>query len=54
MGSEVFVGLDLSKNSTMATAVDGTGQRLNQEKLGPTDEELITFLRKLPALHSAG
>ncbi|MGI0130468.1 MAG: IS110 family transposase [Thermoplasmata archaeon] len=48
MGSEMFVGLDVSKNSTMATAIDGAGQRLTQEKLGPSDAELIGFLRALP------
>lgn len=43
-----YVGLDLSKTSTMATAVDPLGHRIRQEKLAPTDEELVDFLERIP------
>ena len=48
MDRDIYVGLDLSKTSTMATAVDPLGHRLSQAKLGPSDEELVHFLRSLP------
>ena len=48
MEIETYVGLDLSKTSTMATAVDPLGHRIAQEKLGPTDPELLQFLEGLP------
>ena len=43
-----YVGLDLSKTSTMATAVDPLGHRIRQEKLGVSDEELLHFLGEIP------
>ncbi len=43
-----YVGLDLSKTSTMATAVDALGHQISQEKLGVTDEELVRFLEEIP------
>ena len=46
---EQYVGLDLSKTSTMATAVDPFGHLIDQRKLGPTDKELLAFLHALPA-----
>lgn len=48
MELDTYVGLDLSKTSTMATAVDRMGHRIDQAKLGPTDDELVRFLRALP------
>jgi transposase len=39
-----IVGLDASKTSIMATAVDPLGHRIDQQKLGPGDSELIGFL----------
>jgi transposase len=43
-----FVGLDASKNSIMATAVDSLGHRLDQRKLTTRDGELVQFLQELP------
>jgi transposase len=48
MENYTYVGLDLSKTSTMATAVDSLGHRIRQEKLGVTDEELLRFLGEIP------
>jgi transposase len=48
MENRTYVGLDLSKTSTMATAVDPRGHRIRQEKLGVSDEELLRFLGKIP------
>lgn len=48
MSTDTFVGLDISKNSIVATAVDPMGHRIRQEKLGTSDEELRGFLRDLP------
>jgi transposase len=48
MSTDTFVGLDISKNSIVATAVDPMGHRIRQEKLGSSDEELRTFLQELP------
>ena len=48
MENRTFVGLDLSKTSTMATAVDPLGHRIRQEKLGTTDQEITDFLREIP------
>lgn len=48
METETFVGLDIAKNSVVATAVDPLGQRIDQSTLGPTDAELIAYLRRLP------
>ena len=48
MENRTYVGLDLSKTSTMATAVDPLGHRIRQEKLGVSDEELLRFLGEIP------
>jgi transposase len=48
METTTFVGLDASKTSIMATAVDPRGHRLDQRKLGVRDEELVEFLNGLP------
>ncbi|MGI0054328.1 MAG: IS110 family transposase [Thermoplasmata archaeon] len=48
MELDTYVGLDLSKTSTMATAVDPLGHRIEPAKLEPTDEALLDFLRALP------
>lgn len=43
-----FVGLDIHKNIVVATAVDALGRRLNQARLGSSDEELTEYLRQFP------
>src|SRR5580658_8260088 len=48
MENRNYVGLDLSKTSTMATAVDPLGHIIRQEKLGVSDEELLRFLGEIP------
>ena len=48
MQSETFVGLDVSKNSVVATAVDLFGHPIDQSTLGSTDDELIAYLQRLP------
>ncbi len=48
METETIVGLDLAKNGVVATAVDPLGERIDQSTLGPTDAELIAYLRRLP------
>jgi transposase len=48
MENRTYVGLDLSKTSTMATAVDPLGHTIRQKKLGVTDEELLRFLGEIP------
>ena len=47
METLTIVGLDASKTSIMATAVDPLGHRIDQQKLGPGDPELIKFLESL-------
>lgn len=44
----VFVGLDVSRKSVVATALDPLGRRLSQGKLGATPEAVLDFLQKLP------
>lgn len=48
METPTFVGLDISKNSIVATAVNPQGQRLDQSKIGSSDAELRQYLRGLP------
>jgi transposase len=48
MSGEIFVGLDVHKALVVATVLDAEGNRLCQEKLGPTDPELIEFLGRFP------
>jgi hypothetical protein len=48
-----YVGLDLSKTITMATAVGPLGHRIRQEKLGVSDVELLRFLAEIPERDSA-
>ncbi len=48
MEQPTFVGLDISKNTIVATALDAQGQRLDQSKLSSSDAELRTYLRGLP------
>src|SRR5580658_7301785 len=43
-------GLDVAKNSVVATAVDSLGRLIDQSSLGPTDQELIEYLRRLPGV----
>ena len=43
-----IVGLDVSKNSIMATAVDPLGHRVEQTELGADDAALVKFLGGLP------
>ena len=42
------MGLDIHKSVVVATAVDGMGNRIDQRKLGPADDELTDYLRGLP------
>jgi transposase len=48
MEQETFVGLDIARNSVVATAMDPLGRPIDQSTLGSTDEELIAYLRGLP------
>jgi transposase len=48
MESETFVGLDVHKNSVVATAVDRWGKRIDQSTFGSSDEELVAYLEALP------
>lgn len=48
MEPEVFVGLDVAKNSVVATAVDLFGRLIDQSTLGSTDAELTAYLRRIP------
>lgn len=48
MESETFVGLDVSKNAVVATAVDLFGRPIDRTTLGSTDAELTAYLRGLP------
>jgi transposase len=48
MESETFVGLDVHKSRIVATAVDEFGQRVDQSTIGPTDQDLIDYLSRLP------
>ena len=46
--SELFVGLDIHKNTIVATALDRQGHRIDQAKLSSDDAELAAYLRALP------
>ena len=48
MQNETFVGLDVHKNTVVATAMDPWGERINQTTFGPRDDELIEYLQGLP------
>ncbi len=48
MESELFVGLDIHKNTIVATAVDRLGHRVDQSKLSSNDEILAAYLQGLP------
>ncbi len=48
MEAETFVGLDVSRKSAVATAVDPWGELIDQSTLGATDAELIAYLQRLP------
>jgi len=48
VSAETFVGLDVHRKSVVATAVDVWGHPVGQAKFGPTDRELVEFLRTLP------
>ena len=43
MQYETFVGLDVHRNTVVATAVDPLGHRIDQSTLGPTDTELVRY-----------
>lgn len=47
METLTIVGLDASKTSIMATAIDPLGRRIDQQKLGPGDPEIVKFLESL-------
>jgi transposase len=44
----VFVGLDVHRKSVYATACDAGGSRVNQERFGASDAELVDYLERLP------
>jgi len=46
--AETYVGLDVHRKIVVATALDGAGRELAQEKFGPEPSELIDFLSQLP------
>ncbi len=48
VNAETFVGLDVHRKSVVATAVDPLGHPVSQAKFGPTDRELVEYLRGLP------
>lgn len=48
MENITYVGLDVCKSGLVATAMDPMGQRIDQRKLGPTDDELTDYIRELP------
>ena len=48
MQTTTFVGLDVSRKTIMATAVDPLGHRIEQRKLTASDSELVDFLQGLP------
>lgn len=43
-----FVGLDVHKNSVVATALDSGGRATHRSKFGSSDRELTDYLRSLP------
>ena len=43
-----FVGLDVHRKSVVATAVDSSGERIADTKLGPSRSELREFLDSIP------
>jgi transposase len=53
MENQTYVGLDVHKETIVATAVDKLGHRIDQSTLGPTDQELIDYLARLPGPKSA-
>lgn len=48
MEQSTYVGLDIHKNTIVATALDPQGKRLDQSKLSSSDTELQEYLRGLP------
>jgi transposase len=48
MEPKTFVGLDVHKKTVVATAVDRLGNLIDQSEFGPSDDELIAYLRTLP------
>ena len=48
VSAETFVGLDVHRKSVVATAVDPLGHPVSQAKFGPTNRELVEYLRSLP------
>jgi transposase len=48
MQEDTFVGLDVHKSTVVATALNKAGERLLQVKLGPSDQELVDLLARLP------
>ena len=43
-----YVGLDIHKNTIVATAVDSQGRRIDPSKLTSSDHDLREYLRALP------
>ena len=48
MTDDVFVGLDVHKNSVVATVLDRSGKKLDQTTLGSSDPELVAYLGSIP------
>jgi len=48
MEGPIYVGLDIHKNTIVATALDSQGRRVDQAKLSSSDQELRQYLQALP------
>src|SRR5580658_8305513 len=48
MQSKTYVGLDIHRETVVATALTETGHRINQVTLGPSKQELARYIRDLP------
>lgn len=48
MDHTTYVGLDIHRETVVATALTGRGDRIGQVTLGPSKEELVRYLQGLP------
>jgi transposase len=48
LGGVNYVGLDIHRESEVATVLDDGGRVVQQTRLVPSDHELIEFLEQLP------
>lgn len=48
MATRTFVGLDVHRQTAVATALTGEGRRIGQVTLGPSKEELYRYIEELP------